>query len=289
MTAQYQLKRIKILLKYRNHRIYRFRDQKLIERFVRCSQLLKIIEGATELFIKRYRNSKKPEDALGALFVPLHFEYIHFIHNNANELLHQIIEEPLQFLSAAKYCVYGIVRDQIKLSGNTVESNALKSIDIDQLHIQLRFIGLPLQEDLHFAHYKNCWPPGLSWTTGILSAISEPQWAILQSTWFCSTGCNRNKIKSDSIDAPICNSCGQHMNEYAKLRVTEKYHFLRLLPTSCIENPRVVNKIFRALTVHCKEHVHDCELRLGTSYFIIGYYDYTRAGQIFQAWSVIIR
>lgn len=159
-------------------KICRFRDQKLIERFVRSSQLIKIIEGATEQFIKRYRDSKKPEGALGALFVPLHFEYSHFIHNNANELLHQVIEEPLQFLNAAKYCVYGIVRDQIKLSGSTGENNGLKSIDIDQLHIQLRFNGLPLQKNLHFAHYKNCLPPGLSWTTGILSAISEPQWAM---------------------------------------------------------------------------------------------------------------
>lgn len=49
------------------------------------------------------------------------------------------------------------------------------------------------------------------------------------------------------------------MSEYAKLRVTEKYHFLRLLPASCIENPRVVDKIFRALTVHAKGTViHRC-------------------------------
>lgn len=158
--------------------IYRFRDQKLVEGFIRCSQMIKIIEGATEQFIKTYRDNKKPEDALGALFIPLHFEYIHFIRNNAIELLHQVIEEPLQFLNAARYCAYGIVRDQIKLSGNVEESNALKSIDIVQLHIQLRFIGLPLQEDLHFAPFKNCWSAGLSWTTGILSAISEPQWEM---------------------------------------------------------------------------------------------------------------
>ncbi|XP_036318100.1 uncharacterized protein LOC118733037 [Rhagoletis pomonella] len=264
-----------------------FRDQKQIESFIRRNNLLKIIEGATEKFIKKYSDSRKPEDALGALLLPLRFEYVEFTRIEDVELLHLVVEEPLQFLNAAKYCTYSLIRDHIKLAGSTGDAaGGLKSIDIDQVHIQLRFIGLPQQEDLHFAPFKNCWPPGLSWTTGILSAISEPKVEVLQSTWYCSTGCNRNKIKSESTDAPTCNSCGRQMNEYPKLRVTENYRLLRILPPECIETPRILNKIFRALTVQAREHVYDCDLRLGNLYKIIGFYDYTRPGQLFQAWSI---
>ncbi|XP_054727281.1 uncharacterized protein LOC129236971 [Anastrepha obliqua] len=156
-----------------------FRDQKQIEAFIRRKHFIKIIEGAVEQFTKKYSEGKKPEDALGALLVPLCLEYADFIHNSGNiDLLHLAVEEPLQFLNAAKYCVYALVRDLIKLSGSTEERGALKSIDIDQVHLQLRFVGLPLQEDLHFAHFRNRWLPGLSWATGILSAISEPQSAM---------------------------------------------------------------------------------------------------------------
>ncbi|XP_004518919.2 uncharacterized protein LOC101460357 isoform X1 [Ceratitis capitata] len=264
-----------------------FRDQKQFELFIRRNQLIKIIEGATENFVKKYRESQKPELALGPLFVPLRLEYSEFIKNDAIELLHLAVEEPLQFFDAAKYCIYGLVRERIKLAASTEGCGALKVIDIDQIHLQVRFTGLPLQKDLNFAPFKNNWLPGLSWTTGIISAISEPQFAILQSIWYCSTGCNRNKINTDSINAPICYTCGRYMNEYAKLRITEKYHLLRILPAYSLENPRVTDKIFRSLTIHVREHVHDCELRLGKSYLITGYYDYTHTGQIFQAWSVM--
>lgn len=154
--------------------LIRFRDQQQIENFVRGHKLLKCIEEIGDKFIEKYRDSKRSEDALAAIVVPLTF--IHEdIAKTSNELLHLVLEEPVQFENAVKYCVFGIIRDMIKQAGSGSAGNefALKTIDIDQVHLLLRFVGLPFEENLLFEPYLNVYPTGLSLVVGIVVAFTE--------------------------------------------------------------------------------------------------------------------
>ncbi|GBO99960.1 hypothetical protein EVAR_103879_1 [Eumeta japonica] len=63
------------------------------------------------------------------------------------------------------------------------------------------------------------------------------------------------------------------MKEYSKLRYTQNFQLLRILPAESIESPKEPNKIY-AITVRALEHVFDCQLKLGERYSIIGHYNY---------------
>ncbi|XP_013110291.2 uncharacterized protein LOC106089073 [Stomoxys calcitrans] len=267
-----------------------FRDQRQIENFVRSNKLVKVIEEATHNFITTFQQSKRPEDALDAIIVKLTFIYGDFFRHPL-DLLHFCIEEPVEFYNAVKYCAFGIIRDILKNqcppagSGNVSESS-LKFIDIDQVHVQVRFLGFPLQPDLCFEPYLNSYRTGLSLVIGILSALTEPEKFVLQSVWYCSAGCTSNKVKSNSLEAPLCKNCNHPMSEYSKLRHTQNYCLIRILPAAAVETPRKLNQIFRALTIRVFDHVHDCPLLLGNRYMITGYYNYTHYSQEFQAWNL---
>uniref|UniRef100_A0A1B0FGR9 Uncharacterized protein n=1 Tax=Glossina morsitans morsitans TaxID=37546 RepID=A0A1B0FGR9_GLOMM len=251
-----------------------FRDQQQIENFVRGHKLLKCIEEIGDKFIEKYRDSKRSEDALAAIVVPLTFIY-EDIAKTSNELLHLALEEPVQFENAVKYCVFGIIRDMIKQAGSGSAGNefALKTIDIDQVHLLLRFVGLPFEENLLFEPYLNVYPTGLSLVVGILVAFTELEKEVIQSVYYC---CTYNKIKAATTDAPVCSSCSSLMSEYPRLRCTRNYRLLRILPAAAVETPNKRNQIFRSLLVKVKEHIHDCTLVLGKRYLIAGYYVYKK-------------
>lgn len=42
------------------------------------------------------------------------------------------------------------------------------------------------------------------------------------------------------------------MSEYQKLRVTENYRLLAILPSACAQTPRTVNRIFRPILVRLR-------------------------------------
>lgn len=158
---------------------FSFRDQKQIENFVRSNKLLKVIEEAADNFITTYRQSKRPEDALDAIIVKLCFVYSDFF-GHPLDLLHLCVEEPVEFYNAVKYSVFGIIRNIIKqqgsgVAGGSLTESSLKFIDIDQVHVLVRFVGLPLQPDLCFEPYLNSYRTGLSLVIGILTAHTEPQ------------------------------------------------------------------------------------------------------------------
>lgn len=155
--------------------MHSFRDQRQIDTFVRSNKLLKVIEEAADDFIKTYQQSKRPEDAFDAIIVKLPFVYDDFL-SHPLELLHLAIEEPLQFFNAVKYCVYGLIREIVKSSANAAGAdNLLNNIDIDQVHVQVRFLNLPLQQNLCFEPYTHSYRGGLSLVIGILSALTEPE------------------------------------------------------------------------------------------------------------------
>lgn len=95
--------------------------------------------------------------------------------NHPLDLLHFVIEEPVQFANVVKYSVFALLRDIFKDSFNSADNNNITSIDIDQVHILIRFIGLPLQQDLCFQPHLNRYPTGLTEVIGILSAFTQPE------------------------------------------------------------------------------------------------------------------
>ncbi|XP_075157375.1 meiotic 217 [Haematobia irritans] len=268
-----------------------FRDQRQIENYVRSNKLLKVIEEATHKFLTSYKESKRPEDALDAIIVKLSFIYGDFF-GHPLELLQFCIEEPVEFYNAVKYCAFGIIRDILKHqcpavgSGGSVTDSSLKFIDIDQVHVQVRFLDFPLQPELCFEPYLNSYRTGISLVIGILSAITETDKIIIQSVWYCSKGCTSNKVKSIALEAPLCSNCNQPMSEYSKLRHTQNYCLIRILPAASVETPRKLNQIYRSITIRVYDHVHDCPLLLGNRYVVTGYYNYSQQSQEFQAWNI---
>ncbi|XP_073831855.1 meiotic 217 [Musca autumnalis] len=217
-----------------------FRDQKQIDNFVRSNKLLKAIEETTHNYLNKYKQSKRPEDALDAIIVRLTFVYSDFF-GHTLDLLHLCIEEPVEFYNAVKYCVFAIVREIIKdfVARYSDLESCLKFIDIDQVHVLVRFLGLPLQSELCFEPHLNVYRTGLSLLIGILSAITVPEKIILQSVWYCSAGCSSNKVKSHAAEAPLCTNCNRPMSEYPKLRHTQEYCLVRILPAASVETPLV--------------------------------------------------
>ncbi|XP_046802231.1 uncharacterized protein LOC111678928 [Lucilia cuprina] len=264
-----------------------YEEQCQLDIFIRSSKLVKIVETVAEDFIKNNQLSERPENNFSAIIVKLPFAYSDFLKHSLN-LLHFLIEEPVQFANAVKYCVFSLVRKIIKDSSVAAENNKITNIDIDQIHILIRFMGLPLQQDLCFEPYINLYRTGLTEVIGFLSALSEPEKVVIQSVWYCATGCTRNKIKSLSLDVPNCTNCRHPMNEYSKLRQTQNFRLLRILPAESIESPHQLNKIFRSLTVRVLDHVFDCKLELGNRYLIIGHYNYISQKQEFEAWNLTI-
>ncbi|KAH8344727.1 hypothetical protein KR067_005344, partial [Drosophila pandora] len=242
----------------------RFREQKLVEKYCRETQLLKLIEGSAGKFVENYRTHRRSEDLLAPVQVRLDFVYRDLLRLSPR-LLELIVEEPLQFAEAVKYTVYGLVRDQLKTAG-------LKPIDISQLHAHWRLVGLPYTPGLQFEPRDNCLRLGLTQVQGILSAYTPPENLVLQSIWYCGSGCMRNAIQTSSTDAPLCSGCSRPMSEYQKLRVTEQYHLLAILPGSAIQTPRTTGCLHRAKLVRLRAHTHDCDLKLGGSYLITGYF-----------------
>lgn len=62
------------------------------------------------------------------------------------------------------------------------------------------------------------------------------------------------------------------MSEYQKLRVTESYRILAILPSSAVQTPRIKGCLHRPKLIRLRAHAHDCELKLGSSYLITGYF-----------------
>ncbi|XP_065363291.1 uncharacterized protein LOC135956668 [Calliphora vicina] len=151
-----------------------FQEQDQVDGFIRSSKLIKIIETVAENFIKNCRSSKSPENIFNAIVIKLPFVYCDFL-NHPLDLLHFVIEEPVQFANAVKYCVFALLRDILKDLFNTADINNITNIDIEQVHILIRFVGLPLQQDLCFQPHLNTYPIGLTEVIGILSALTEPE------------------------------------------------------------------------------------------------------------------
>ncbi|KAL7742838.1 hypothetical protein ACLKA6_012261 [Drosophila palustris] len=233
-----------------------FHEQKLIEKYCRESELFKIIEDAVINFTRNYNLTLKPEEALAPFLIRLDFEYTDLI-KHGQQLLYLALREPLQFAEALKYSVFGQVRDLLKTN-----VNGPKAIDIAQLHIQWRLLDLPLHENLLFKPTKYKCPLGLALVRGILSAYTPPEILVLQSIWYCGGGCMRNAIQTSSTEAPLCPNCSRSMSEYQKLRVTENYRLIAILPSVCVETPRQLNRIYRPIL----HHTYDCDLKLGATY-----------------------
>ncbi|KAH8345060.1 hypothetical protein KR059_002001, partial [Drosophila kikkawai] len=243
----------------------RFHEQRLVEQFCRQTQLLKLVEGSAERFVEHYRRTRRPEDLLAPVQVRLDFDYAHLL-EQAPRLLQLVLEEPLQFGEAVRYTVYGLVRARLKTAG-------LKAIDIGQLHAQWRLVGLPYTPCLQFEPRDQCLRLGLSQVQGILAAYTPRETLVLQSIWYCSSGCMRNAIQTSSTDAPLCSGCSRPMSEYQKLRVTETFRLLAILPCSAVQTPRLLGCLHRPKLIRLRAHSHDCELKLGSAYLVTGYFD----------------
>lgn len=130
------------------------------------------MEEAGEYFVEKYKASKLPEDTLNAIIVPLTFTYEDFALENL-ELLHFMLDEPVQFEEVVKYAIFGLLRSLIKTL-HTENQSLSQNIDIDQVHLQLRLLNLPFQKNLCFEPSINQYRTGLSLVVGILAAISDP-------------------------------------------------------------------------------------------------------------------
>ncbi|XP_020802992.1 uncharacterized protein LOC110179718 [Drosophila serrata] len=245
--------------------ITQFHEQKLVEQFCRQTQLLKLVEGSAEKFVEHYRRTRRPEDLLAPVQVRLDFDYAHLLEHSPR-LLQLVLEEPLQFGEAVRYTVYGLVRARLKTAG-------LKAIDIGQLHAQWRLVGLPFTPCLQFEPRDQSLRLGLSQVQGVLAAYTPRETLVLQSIWYCSSGCMRNAIQTRSTDAPLCSGCSRPMSEYQKLRVTETFRLLAILPCSAVQTPRTIGCLHRPKLIRLRAHSHDCELKLGSTYLITGYFD----------------
>ncbi|KRK06835.1 uncharacterized protein LOC26534478 [Drosophila yakuba] len=241
-----------------------FHVQKLVEHFCRQTQLLKLVQGSSGRFVANYRSSRRPEDLLAPIQLRLDFDYRQLLEISP-QLLQLIVEEPLQFQEAVRYSIYGLVRSHLKDAG-------LKPIDINQLHAHWRLVGLPFTPGLQFEPRDQLIRLGLSQVLGILAAFTPQETLVLQSIWYCGSGCMRNAIQTSSTDAPFCSGCSRPMSEYQKLRVTETYRILAILPISAIQTPRITNCLHRPKLIRLRAHAHDCELKLGASYLICGYF-----------------
>ncbi|KAH8284248.1 hypothetical protein KR044_001223, partial [Drosophila immigrans] len=263
----------------------RFHEQKLIEKYYRDTELLSVIEEAVSTFTSNYIRTRKPEEALAPILIRLNFEYTDLV-KHGQSLLQFIYREPLQFAEAVKYSVYGVVRDLLKANnGNdNGNDNGPKTIDIAQLHTQWRLLDIPLQKALQFRPTKFDCPLGLSQVHGILSAYTTPEILVLQSIWYCSGNCKRNAIQSSSTEAPLCPNCSRSMSEYQKLRVTENYCIVAILPSAAVETlSRQPNRIYRPVLIRLRAHVYDCELKLGACYLVTGYYNSTSINYQFES------
>lgn len=149
-----------------------FRHHHLLESFLRQGKSWPLVQEAGQYFVEKYQASKRPEDSLDAIQVRLTFNYEDFF-PHSEELLHLAVEEPLQFENTLKYCIFGLIRDLVK-SLHTENRTLAQNIDIDQVHLLLRFLNLPLQQNLCFEPAKNRYPSGLCIVVGILTAISDP-------------------------------------------------------------------------------------------------------------------
>ncbi|XP_017056102.1 uncharacterized protein LOC108097985 isoform X2 [Drosophila ficusphila] len=241
-----------------------FHEQKLIEQFCRQTQLLKLVEGSSGRFVANYRQSRRPEDLLAPIQMRLDFNYSQLIEHSP-KLLQFIVEEPLQFAEAVRYSIYGLVRSHLKSAG-------LKAIDINQLHAQWRLVGLPHTPGLQFEPRDYSLRLGLAQIQGILAAFTPQETLVLQSIWYCGSGCMRNAIQTSSTDAPLCSGCSRPMSEYQKLRVTETYRLLAILPSFAVQTPRITGCLHRPKIVRLRAHAHDCDLKLGASYLITCYF-----------------
>ncbi|BFG01187.1 uncharacterized protein DMAD_01004 [Drosophila madeirensis] len=246
-------------------RFSQFQEQKLVEKFCRESHLLKILEGTVAAFVEDYKRTRTPEKLLTPLLLRLDFVYGDLL-THAPSLLPLVVEEPLQFGQAVKYSVYGLVRHQLKVAG-------LKPIDIGQLHAQWRVVGLPFSSSLLYDPAAHSLRLGLSLVQGILSAYTPAETLVLQSTWYCGSGCLRNALQTSATDAPLCPNCSRPMCEYQKLRVTETYRLLAILPSCTVQTPRSANRLHRPTIVRLRAYAYTCDLKLGAKYLITGHFD----------------
>ncbi|KAH8307507.1 hypothetical protein KR018_012153, partial [Drosophila ironensis] len=242
----------------------RFQEQQLVLQFCRDTELEKLVEEAVLRFVGNFRRHRRPEDLLAPVQVRLDFEYPELLEKNPRLLL-LAVEEPLQFGEAVKYTVYGLIRSHLSAAG-------LKPVDIGQLHANWRIVGLPATQALQFKPCDHLLRLGLAQLQGMLAAFTPPELLVLQSIWYCGGPCMRNAIQTSSTAAPLCSVCSRPMSEYQKLRVTESYRILAILPSSSIKTLRFIGSLRRPQLVRLRAHTHDCDLKLGANYLITGYF-----------------
>ena len=136
--------------------------------------MIKIIESVCENFVHNLRVSEsRQEDNFNAIIFKLPFVYSDFIQYSL-DLLQFILDEPLEFANCVKYSVFGLARDIFKDLKKSLENDGSAfEVDINQVHILISFIGLPLQSDLRFQPHLCSYRTGLSEVIGILSAVTE--------------------------------------------------------------------------------------------------------------------
>ncbi|XP_068159014.1 uncharacterized protein [Drosophila tropicalis] len=251
-----------------------FQVHKIVEKFYRNTHLLKLIEGCVQKFVAHYQDTKRSEDLLAPLQLRLDF-VVGDLAKRAPQLLRLVIREPIQFAEAVKYAAFSLVRQQLRLLGH-------KPVDIGQLHAQWRLVGLQFHPNLLFDPGQQSFPLGLSFVQGILSAYTPPETLVLQTIWFCGSGCLRNALQTSSTDAPLCSNCSRPMSEYQKLRVTESYRLLAVLSISSVQTPRNSGCIHRAILARARDHTYDLDLKLGADYLITGYFTTTSTTYNFE-------
>lgn len=124
-------------------------------------------------FVNNLRASEsRPENNFNAIIIKLPFVYSDLIHYSL-DLLQFIIDEPVEFANCVKFCVFGEVREIFKDLTKPEIHGSVLDIDIDQVHVLISFLGLPLQSDLFFHQYLCSYRTGLSEVIGVLSAVTE--------------------------------------------------------------------------------------------------------------------
>lgn len=138
---------------------------------MRSSKFIEILTKEAQKFIRQ--QPKSPENNFSAIVINFPFVYAEFL-DHSLDLLHFLIEEPVQFKNAVKYCTFALLRDIVRdlsQGGDKFKVN----IDIDQVHVLTSFVGLPLQKDLLFQPHLNSYRTGISTVIGVLSALTQPE------------------------------------------------------------------------------------------------------------------
>lgn len=134
------------------------------------SKYRKILEEEAVAFLERFNKEEvKTNAGFSNISVRIPFRYQDFS-NRSNDLLHQLIQEPVQFEKLVKNCVYSFLNGEIKKG---VDQGFF--LDIKQVHMKLTFSGLPTQDNLTFDPFRNRLRKGLSNIHCVLVKFSTVQ------------------------------------------------------------------------------------------------------------------